>query len=602
MVGNERDLWNIEKQAGGEYAQGTLNLLVADAFSVAGSALRVAKEGAFNIASETAAMLPSLELVGAGSSKDVRSPRRASSDSLPAVDLWLPEGTPTKRNDGGTAYKNKDGSTTVLYVDGSRMFLDNQGDVQKVVTPTGITRTFRYVEHESKKVLAGLTETRQTRSGEKTQEWTREFNLQSGLSDQFVCSGADGSKSIRYYLAVLSNGDCKFYDQPLSERVAGRDGTYSGFSASKDEARDRLRQAIDAHLDRRSALRLEGFMKQFEKRTKDRVEAMLLAGMDKDVANQWDQKVVRTYDFLAEMMEQNPESAVHDKATRAKLVDNFLWLAADTTRDRQDVDNCWLMANRNFIGMTCNPDAMARMLKEVSLTATYTSLHGGLRDNYADQRPGDLDKPAFFNIPRSILEVKDRTERWSLDSMQATPVGCILDNVIGYMGGRGTHKHLSTGSYESNNAARSGLLIGYARNGREYGINELMYMITGERTPRPIGIESAKLDKESIKKLTSEELQSQLLKFGGALVISPGDPGHMWALKLVKRDDHWQIVSDNQWTPDWDETIAKVKNPRTWEHQLTREQYTPAISGEEALSSLLDAIELPIALAKKLKR
>ncbi|MBX9720725.1 MAG: hypothetical protein K2X81_04975, partial [Candidatus Obscuribacterales bacterium] len=320
-------------------------------------------------------------------------------------------------------------------------------------------------------------------------------------------------------------------------------------------------------------------MKELEKRGQDAIERQTAAGIATDKATEkWDRKISQTYDHLAQMMEGDSPSAVYNQATRAKLVENFLWIAADSTRTAQDVGNCWEFSGRNLTGMQNNPDAMARLLKEVSLTGTFTAVHGGIKSKDSlDHRKGDLDAPRKFTIPKNMLQLDRVNAGWSIDkpndcywqggigTMPSTPVGYILDNVIGYMGGRKSHAALDGGVWESFNSPS-----GNTREGWYHGINELMYMATGERTAKPVRVASNDIADGDIRNLTDKRLQKQLLEHGGALLLGPG---HMFAVKLVKNGGQWQIVTDNQWGTGGDQVIGRVTDLRNWTVQTTRVKY-----------------------------
>jgi hypothetical protein len=133
------------------------------------------------------------------------------------------------------------------------------------------------------------------------------------------------------------------------------------------------------------------------------------------------------------------------------------------------------------------------------------------------------------------------------------------------MGGRASHGALDGGTWESFNSPG-----GHTREGWYYGINELMYMATGEKTAKPQRVSSNEISQGDISNLTDKRLQKQLLENGGALLIGPG---HMFAVKLVKNGSQWQIVADNQWGTGGDQVIGKVSDLRTWNVQQTRVKY-----------------------------
>ncbi len=97
-------------------------------------------------------------------------------------------------------------------------------------------------------------------------------------------------------------------------------------------------------------------------------------------------------------------------------------------------------------------------------------------------------------------------------------------------------------------------------------------MATGEKTPPCVRVSDNNIGQGDISRLTDKALQKQLLENGGALVVGPG---HMFAVKLVKNNGEWQIVSDNQWGPKNDQVVGKLTDLKAWDVKQTREQYKP---------------------------
>lgn len=499
--------------------------------------------------------------------------------------LTKTEGMSVQMNSSGDVLLRKpDRSAIMKKADFSSAEWDKDGYLLKVVSKEGKSRVFDYETVNNHKQLARITEQSPDKSGTKSQVWTAKRNSDGSLSDQFVTSGAGGKEEQISGVKVLYSGDFKYKTSDGKERISrisSDSNREPGLSVNVDEARDRLKTALSLLLDLKRAERLGKLMNEMEKRSQDHIERQAAAGLDPArAAEKWEKKLAQTYDHLAEMMEQNPSSAVYDRATRAKLVENFIWIAADTTRGAQDVGNCWQMSGRNLTGMQNNPEAMARVLKEVSLTGSFTALRGGIKSsNSLDRRRGDLNAPKKFTLPPNMLKLDRVNAGWSMDkpsdsywqggigTMPSTPVGYILDNAIGYMGGRKSHGALSGGLWESFSSPSSN-----TREGWYYGINELMYMVTGEKTARPVNIQSNNISSGDISKLTDKRLQKQLLEHGGALLVGPG---HMFAVKLIKNRGEWQIVTDNQWGKGGDQVIAKVSDLRNWTLQRTRTRYNP---------------------------
>ncbi len=506
--------------------------------------------------------------------KTTRGTESLKTDGM-KVQIWPSGDVIVKKPDGAAIFKK--------YNFGSQEW-DGDGNLLKVVTPEGKSRSFDFDIVNNQKQLVRITDISVDKTGKQESEvWTPRRNADGSIiSGQFVKTGAGGKEEVVGDLKLKSNGDFSYKTSDGRERTSriGSDQSREGgFSSTVDDARIRLKAALDGELDSGRKLRLEKLMDEMEKRAKDAIERQTIAGNDQSRTSQkWETKLARTYDYLAEMMEQNPSTAVYDRATRARLVENFIWIAADTTRGAQDVGNCWQMSGRNLTGMQNNPDAMARILKDVSLTGSFTALHGGIKAKTSlDRRRGDLNAARKFTIPQNLLKLDRVNAGWSLDkpddsywqggigTMPSTPVGYILDNVIGYMGGRKSHSALDGGLWESFASPSS-----RTREGWYYGINELMYMATGERTNKPIRISSNSVGEGDIRNLTDKRLQKQLLEHGGALLVGPG---HMFAVKLVKSSGEWQIVTDNQWGKGGDQVIGKVTDLRNWTVQRTRTRY-----------------------------
>ena len=484
---------------------------------------------------------------------------------------------------GEVSLEKPDGSKIIKRSDFSTEERDKDGSILKVTNKDGKSRSFDYETINNRKELVKITNSRPGKNGESSEVWTRIKNADGSLGTQFVSTGSDGKQKAVAQVEILYNGDYRFKSTDGKDRVArmGTDSTSGdgGVSGGAAEASERLLSVLDGQLDARRKARLEGLMKEFEKRAGDAIERQSAAGHDKDkITAKWEKKITQTYDNLSQMMEQNPSSAPYNQATRAKLIENFMWIASDTTRGAQDVGNCWEMSGRNLTGMQNNPDQMARLLKEVSLTGTYTSVTGGIKSKDSlDRRGGDLNGGKKFTIPKNMLQVDRVNAGWTLDkpddnfwqggigTMPSTPVGYIIDNVLGYMGGRTSHNALDGGTWESFNSPG-----GHTRNGWYYGINELMYMATGEKTAKPVGVSSNSISDSDISRLTDKRLQKQMLENGGALLIGPG---HMFAVKLVKSRGQWQIVADNQWGKGGDQVIGVVTDLKNWTVQRTRTRY-----------------------------
>lgn len=319
-------------------------------------------------------------------------------------------------------------------------------------------------------------------------------------------------------------------------------------------ARTKFRDAIDDHLSPERVQRLDKMMKEFEQRGAERVEALVAAGKDRaTVEKEWNDKITKTYAELSELVTTNSSTAVYDTGTRAKLAENAMYLFMNPTKSNQGQHGtCWIESEINLIGMTNHPEKMASLLKQVATTGTYKDLEG-----------------KTYTVPKSLLSFSGEEANWTIsnaDNGLRSPVGALFDRTLSYMGGR---------------------MDGGTNGGYPQEAERLLKKVCGEGAQKMVQIRSNYLTESDIQRLNSPDLQKAMLEQGGVIVIGPG---HMFAVKLVKNNGEWQIVSDNQWGARNDQLIGRVGDLRSWNVSSTRQQFVPdhgsmVISGDSPIGN-----------------
>lgn len=230
-------------------------------------------------------------------------------------------------------------------------------------------------------------------------------NTDGSLTNAFVCDGKDGKARTRTDVTVGRDGDYEYKtsDGKTHLAKAGKDRTSdSCFSASVEEARDRLVEQMEAHLDEPSRKRFEQILDRFERRAKERVEAQTAGGMENAKAQEyWEQKVTKTYDHLSHMLTNDASGAPYDLATRAKLVENCAFAMAWPAKanDQGNWGCCWQISCV-YLGVIQHPDKMAKMLDELSTSGKFTDTNG-----------------KTWTPPGHLLKLTDQGGNWTIGNL-----------------------------------------------------------------------------------------------------------------------------------------------------------------------------------------
>ncbi len=455
---------------------------------------------------------------------------------------------------------------------GLRLEHDADNTLRKSVKPNGMSRSFDYIGEGATKQLAQVTDTRQTKEGEKSTTWKRQADPSGKLSEDFHSETEKGKpKTPRKIGEIKPDGeyeyttkDSKPGDKPRIQGLTAGDG---GLSGSAEEARLNLLETMEKNLDEPRLKRMDEMMKAFESRMADRATARKLAGVtgaekvDEEVGN----SIARTYDNLAQMVNSDDSGTFFSKSQRAFLAENFLFHAQDTTtmdqgavsmggQDSQGHGTCWIQA-AHIWGMTQRPEHMADLLKQVSLTGSYTTKNSGEKG----------DQPKTINFSKDYLKFPDGYQEtgWSISKAldrwdrqgnmmrqcdgDRSPLGKIFDYTLPVIGGRG----------QSPGALDGGTHNSFTTTGNRWytGNAEIMKMVTGDS---PCDVKMGDHGKGT---LIDGDMRKTLLEKGSVLNYSPG---HMKSMHLKQVEGQWCIIQDNQHGEYDDRIVARISNLEAW--------------------------------------
>ncbi len=434
---------------------------------------------------------------------------------------------------GDVTFTTPEGTKGASRADFSKVEYNRAGDVAKVTLPNGLSRTMVYEgdSHDVKTII----DTRKGPNGEeKSKTWERQKSPDGTWTDSYANIRQDGKFDARHHVKMDEFGRYTYRDAKgdkvsrVGDRLRGDGENY--VSESVADAHDNLAESMSGLFagDQKRAGRLADMMKRFEQRMQDRIEARTAGGEDlAKVSEETEKTVAACYDQLSQMCTA-PSAAgeVYDQATRAKLVENFMFHAQDTTTiDQGSNGTCWIQSG-HINGMINHPDAMARLLKEVSCTGSFTTLNDGTQGG----------QPRQFKFSHGLLGIRRGSEEanWTIDSAynggRRSPVSMIFDQTLPVIGGRREWRS-NAGNY-----------------GGSDGAKRIMYMVTGDTVS------------DSSHLIGGSERQTLLAK-GGYITYAPG---HMRTRQLMKQDGEWYVIQDDQHGEQSDHRITKIRDLKQW--------------------------------------
>jgi hypothetical protein len=507
-----------------------------------------------------------METNSKGESKTIFPPAVKSGEKVEDAKL-------SEEGDLQYSVKGTDGNTIKKITErsnGNRLEHDKDNSLLKASRPNGITRTFEYTGEGASKQLVSVKDSRVTKDGERSTVWARQALPQGGFSEDFHSKTETGKdKPARKIGNVIGDGDYEYTtkdskpgDKPRIQTLSGGDG---GFSGNVEESRMNLLEAMEKGLDEPRLKRMDEMMKAFEQRMQERAQARKLAGVtgaeaiDDDVSK----TVSRTYDHIAQMVNSDEGNAFYSKEQRAFLAENFMFHAQDPTtmdqgaasnQDWQGHGTCWIQA-AHIWGMTQRTDHMADLLKQVSLTGSYTTKNSGK----AGEQPKTVQfSKDYLKFPEGYQEtnwsISKATDTWDRQpgmmrqcDGDRSPVGKIFDYTLPVIGNRSQNaRSLDGGTHESFTTTGNRWYVGNA---------EIMQMVTGDK---PCDMASQGHGKGT---LLDGDFRKTLLEKGTVLNYSPG---HMKSIALKQIDGKWCVVQDNQHGENDDRIIARITDLERW--------------------------------------
>lgn len=489
---------------------------------------------------------------------------------------------------GDVSWGTENGAV-ILRGNGLRIDLDQHGNQTRVTRPDNSSREFTYIaqkdgEGNETQVLAKITD--RSAKGDVKEEWTAESDGQK-VTSTFVNKPKEGEQPRkRENIEVCQDGQYKFKKPgEAGEHTARLGGDGNGMSADIDEARESLNEALRDKLDESQRVRFQAMMKQFEQRMADRLEARMAAGITppEQIRKEVEQAVRGTYDNLTKMVSQPDDASkptFYDQKTRVRLAENFMLHAMDPMTSDQGPSGrgeegghgtCWIQGAHVW-GMVQHPDAMADLLRQVSIDGQYTTKNSGEGD--ATQKTVSFSK--------EMLAIKPHTQeaRWTVDrAMQKweeqpgfkreilgdrSPVGFIFDNVLPVIGGRQPGR-IDGGNYETINAIRGHNPDGSYRTEKITGSSQILYMVTGDKPAdyhtwnHPSHIKNHLLTRTGgeTNDASAENFRRTLLEKGSILTHSMN---HTSSRQIIKVNGQWMHVQDDQHGEDSDYVIGTISD------------------------------------------
>lgn len=303
----------------------------------------------------------------------------------------LPDGTFEWKNDAGLKMRE----SIIL----SRTRFDTNGAATNVDFASGASRELAY-DDKGLKTVTDRIPPKDAKGSTTTNVWERE-----GDTATFISKREKDQVFRREQMSVVNDGDLKYVGQDKRQHVSqSRDldriarGEFVLSSESQLEARQRLldgAKAAGIKMDR-----FEGWVKEFE---------------EKAITHKVDpEKVVKAMNHLSDILASSEKSPHYDKAQLTTIVDTGMHnLARPLEIDQGSHPTCNVTSVEVYAAVK-EPDHIARLLKEVSLTGKWTTFDGKTVTPPADAlKPGkdetayDLDKvdSGLRNLASQVVQM-----------------------------------------------------------------------------------------------------------------------------------------------------------------------------------------------------
>ncbi|MBX9666656.1 MAG: hypothetical protein K2X93_03515 [Candidatus Obscuribacterales bacterium] len=491
---------------------------------------------------------------------DAKSETRKNSKVSPTGDLSfeLPSGKKVVERASGVRYES------------------DEGKLSKVLLPNGSKREIEYKDGK----LSQVTDTIKSAKGDTVQRYKKldggdeKFRLIDKTGK--IIPGLDGRAQDFKDLKVTESGVLRGKDREGKERSIGlperlSETTFNNKDRDIKSARDAFLDVMKGQLDQPRLDRMQSMLKSFEDRMQDRADVRKLAGVKSttEIEAHHKKAVSETYKNLAEMVRGDKPEQFYDQATRVKLAENFMYHAQEPMtsdqgtaedRDKKGHGTCWINS-ASVWGMTQHPNAMADMLKQISLEGEYTTKNSGEMGNLltagrADSPPRTVkfskDLLSFAGKQENEWSISAATDMWGRSGSTSrwvegdrSPVSRIFDYTLPVLGGR-AEGEIDGGIYRS----------GRSTEGRTYvGSRDIMLMVTGD-TPVDMALKDY-----SHGHLIDGDFNKSVLEKGTVLNYSPG---HGMSQTLRRINGEWCLIQDNQHGESGDRIIQRINNIERW--------------------------------------
>ncbi|HEY9733587.1 MAG TPA: hypothetical protein V6C89_16830 [Drouetiella sp.] len=452
---------------------------------------------------------------------------------------------------GDLIHVTAEGKRQIETADFAHVECNDAGKPVKITTAGGAIREIEYNPESNKPVSIADT----MHIGEKTV--TRKWETGADWQGTFAVIGEkDGKltqKFARHDVQVDDLGNYSYLSGD-GKRIVSKAGdgvriADNGFvSADVDEARSSYLDVMrESFKDPARMERLESIASAFETRMIDSIERRSALENPEKVRAEVEQRIKGTYDQLTRMVASDDPKTFDSKDVRIKLGETYMYHAMEPeTVTQEGWGSCWLQSGYIPCGIGEHPDAIARVLADVSLTGSYSDL-----------------KNHLYNFTRDQLSIASQYQGagWTIENAPRTslpsPVAHRLDATLAVM---------DSGA----NYFRAGD-VGRIRTGGG-GQREILRRVTGDELTVVNGYPSTRSQRAA------------LLHSGGAQ--RDGGVNHVATWALRKEKNHWLLIQGNQYNDDrrGDRAIAVIRDLKSWldngEAALINKRFLPGVGGD----------------------
>ncbi len=452
---------------------------------------------------------------------------------------------------GDIIHTSADGKRQIETSEFTHVECNDAGKPIKITTASGAVRDIEY--NPSTQQPVSITDS--VVIGEKSV--SRKWETGADWKGTFAIIGEkDGKltqKYARHDVQIDELGNYS-YQSGDGKRVVSKAGdgvriADNGFiSADVDEARYRYMDIMRENIKDPGRLeRIESMASAFETRMINSIERRATLENPETVRAEVEQRIKGTYDNLSRMVASDDPNTFDGKSVRVNFGETYLYHAMEPETVTQDGwGSCWLQSGYIPCGIGEHPDAVARVLADVSLTGNYKDLGGRNYD---------------FTTKALAITSQSQGAGWTIENAPKTslpsPVAHRLDATLAAMD-RGAN-YRGAGD------------IGRIRYGGG-GQSEILRRVTGDELTVVNGYPSNRAQRAA------------LLRSGGAQ--RDGGPHHVATWALRKEQNQWLLIRGNQYNDDrrGDRVVAVIRDLKSWldngEAAQINKRFLPGVGGD----------------------